>query len=306
MGQQGRPIEIPGPFDGDSANTQLHAGDRDLPILAESPRKAVFRAPTNTSGPMELTLNERGKETKGTFRNIGVNLSAPKTNLMKGESTTVTVRVEGLQGIPGAVPLHLTKGGVVTMQGGDNQTMMIQPSDVQANGTYTTTRTITGQQAGVFNVTATVVVFRMCLQDDHNGNVLIFNAETGDFAFCQGRSSLVGANPIALTTMNFGDSTQIPRLCEFYYGVGAAFSGGAIPIGPGKSTLTKNGTFVAADFYFSAGQLHVELNGGDYTGSASGFAYQQITVPSNATATRKKIDFTIHDSDTRNNTCTCR
>ena len=70
------------------------------------------------------------------------------------------------------------------MQGGDVQTMSIKPSDVK-NGTFTTTRKITGVQAGAWSATATVVIFNVCLQDDNNGNTLILSSETGDYVFCK-------------------------------------------------------------------------------------------------------------------------
>src|SRR5207245_2952659 len=94
LGQVGKPTVITGPFDGNSTNTSLNWStpgttvqdvekntgnvSGGFTLLAESPRKAVFRAPTNVSGAIEIDLKEGNKETKGTFRNVSVNLSAPK------------------------------------------------------------------------------------------------------------------------------------------------------------------------------------------------------------------------------------
>lgn len=157
LGQQGRPVEIPGPFDGSFENTTLKVGGQDVTKLTESPRNLTFQSPTNVTGPVEIVLKEGNVETKGQYRNVGVRLTAPKTNLLKGENTSLTVRVEGLQGISQDVPLRLEKSGVVTMQGGDVQTKSIKPNEVQADGSFTMTRRMTGQQAGAFSVTATVV-----------------------------------------------------------------------------------------------------------------------------------------------------
>src|SRR6185503_18312907 len=128
FGQSGRTIVLTGPFDGDSSNTKLSIqstgsvsqapGTRsgtDSGVIAESPRQAIFTAPTNVTGPFEITLTEAGKETKGPYRNVGVNLSAPKTNLLKGEQTTLRVEVSGLQGLKMPVPLTLESRGVITM-----------------------------------------------------------------------------------------------------------------------------------------------------------------------------------------------
>jgi hypothetical protein len=158
LGQNGRPVVITGPFDGNSLNTGVTCQPGTVsPVIAESPRKAIFIAPTDVTGPMQVTVNEGGKKTTAPFRNVGVNLSAPKTSLMKGEQTTLTVQVTGLQGITSNVPLTLTCTGVITMQGGTNQSLVIQPSQVSPDGRYTTTRNITGVQAGGWGATATVM-----------------------------------------------------------------------------------------------------------------------------------------------------
>jgi hypothetical protein len=44
------------------------------------------------------------------------------------------------------------------MEGGDRQTVSIAPGDVAAGGQYTTTRTLSGEQTGTFQVAATLMV----------------------------------------------------------------------------------------------------------------------------------------------------
>jgi hypothetical protein len=198
IGQQGRAVEIAGPFDGDFSNTTLDwKATQDFEkntenvsggfgLIAESPRKAVFRSPYDITGPVEINLKEGSVETKGVFRNVGVRLSAPKTNLQKGEKTTLTVEVVGLAGIQTGVPLQIDSRGVINMEGGNFQNMLIPTTSILPGGRFTMTRTITGQQAGAFSVTATVIVksFDVCLADDsdrHRG--LSWNTFTGDYIF---------------------------------------------------------------------------------------------------------------------------
>jgi len=216
-GQTGRPITITGPFDGDSANTSVKfRADRNINwdkvtdfekgarnvsggfgLIAESPRKAVFEAPPNLVGAVELKLTEGPTEKTSEFRNVGVQLSAPKTNLTRGEKTVVTIEVSGLAGIIKDVPLQLDSKGVITMEGGSFQNLRIKPEEVGVDGRYKTNRTITGLQAGGFNVTATVVVgpFDFALQDDNDPNRLFhFNSFTGNYVFaCGGGSCRSGA-----------------------------------------------------------------------------------------------------------------
>lgn len=211
LGQQGRPIEIFGPFDGDASNTTLRFGPVGSSLqdfekgpenvsggfglirpLAESPRKIVFEVPANLIGPIELNVKDGSNQATGTHRNVGVRLSAPKTSLLKGEQTILTTEVSGLQGITKAVPLTLTSTGVITMEGGPFQQLVIAPSQVNASGLYTTTRKVTGIMAGGWGATATVVTgrFNVWLQDHTDPNLLFhFNSFTGEYIFACGGGS---------------------------------------------------------------------------------------------------------------------
>ena len=235
VGQQGRRIEIFGPFDGYASNTTLRFGPPGSKVpdfekgpenvsggfglirpLAESPRKVVFESPTNFTAPVELMLKEGNAAVTGPYRNLGVQLSAPKTNLMRGEKTTVTIEVRGLEGIQKDVPLQLDSKGVITMEGGNFQNVRIKPQEVTKDGRYTTTRAITGQQAGGFTVTATVIVtrFDFRLQDDLDPNRLFyFNSFTGDYLFACGGGSCrpggsTGGTQTGGTTGKPGGTTQ--------------------------------------------------------------------------------------------------
>lgn len=193
LGQQGRPMVIPGPFDGDSSNTGVSwtpVGSTNprtsFNVIAESPRKTVVTAPTNVAGLLEVSLTEGGKEKIGQFRNVAVELTAPRTSLLRGESTELRVQVNGLEGLKTPVPLTLECTGVITMAGGNYQPLTIQPSQVGPDGSYSTTRGITGVQAGGWGATATVVTgpFNVCFRDDSRAaTVLLWNSVSGDYSF---------------------------------------------------------------------------------------------------------------------------
>ena len=102
LGQTGRNISIPGNFDGSAANTSVNIGGRQLPVIAESPRKSVVRIPADLGvGPRQLTISEgNGKPQTSTFNVASVELKADKLNLMRGEKTTLHVSVTGLEGLP--------------------------------------------------------------------------------------------------------------------------------------------------------------------------------------------------------------
>ena len=221
LGQQGRNVIITGPFDGDSSNTSFRRDIEKNPenvsagfgLLAESPRKAVFQSPTDVTGQTEVTVRDGDKQTTGNFRNLGIKLSAPKTSLMKGESTELKVEVQGLEGIKQSVPLTIASQGVITMTGGNYQPLTIQPAEVGADGSYSTTRGITGLQAGGWTATATVVTgrFNVCLQDDARPTTtILLNTVTGGYSI-----PLPGGSSLAQTgdAPSIGEATVVMKGC---------------------------------------------------------------------------------------------
>lgn len=158
VGQAGKPTEIKGSFDGDFGTTSVAIGGEAIRVLAESPRKAIVQSPTNVVGNAEIQLVEQGRQVKCRYRAVAVRLSAPKTALTRGEQTTMTVTVTGLDGLRSSLPLRLQNRspGVVRMDGGNSQTLAIGPRDVRGGGTYATTRSLTGVGHGGFVVTAAV------------------------------------------------------------------------------------------------------------------------------------------------------
>jgi hypothetical protein len=155
VGQAGKPVEVRGPFDGRSAETAVKVAGQAARVLAESPRKAVVQTPPGMVGAVDLEVSKGGRTARCTYRSLGVKLSAPKTSLLKGEQTTMTVAVSGLSGADKPVQLVLTNRtpANVTMSGGDRQELSVPPS---ANGTFVGTRMLTGVRSGGFSVNAVV------------------------------------------------------------------------------------------------------------------------------------------------------
>jgi hypothetical protein len=290
LGQTGRPIVITGPFDGDSSNTTLTASAlrtamQDLKkgtenvsgrfvLLAESPRKAVFSSPDNVTGPIQITVNNGTKQTTGTYRNVSVNLSAPKTNLLKGEKTELKVEVSGLQGIKEPVPLTLESKGVITMEGGAYQPLVIKPAQVSADGRYSTNRGVTGVQAGGWAAMATVVTYSMDVKVEGQNcdRVVLFNSSTGDYTFnCPGCSHAYLSSEGTMTTRE-----------QF-----AVFS--IAPIG--KGTVTQNGCIVTLEHNTPGRKVMATIDRCTKTGMAT------VDVPAD------KAKFTITDRNITDNTC---
>ena len=158
-GQQGRLIQIKGPSNGIfSPQDYVKVGGTILPPVAESPRSLILRNASDSLGPTNLEGRENSAGMQCPFRNLGINLSAPKLALIRGETTTLHVVVLGLGGITGDQSLDLenTSPSVIRMSGGDRQHINIRTSEVRPDGTYSMDRTLTGIMAGGFGVTATL------------------------------------------------------------------------------------------------------------------------------------------------------
>lgn len=153
LGQQGRPIAIAGPFDGDIGTTRIAIGGEPAAILAESPRAAVVRVPSGPPGSAPLRISEAGVGREFPFRSISVSLRAASLSLQRGESTMLTVIVEGLPPTieTEMVPLTLAGSETIRLDGGNRQTVMLRPN---AAGRAQFERQIVARSPGPFQISA--------------------------------------------------------------------------------------------------------------------------------------------------------
>jgi len=158
VGQTGKPIQVHGPFDGDSANTSAKVGDTDAKVLAESPRKMVFESPREVVGPTKIQITENGATATAPFRNLKIDLTAPKTSLLKGESTELHVEVSGLEGLSQTINIQIENQSpsTVVLVGGNVQSIQIPPGLVQTGGTFPWSTGLTGTGNGGFTITGSL------------------------------------------------------------------------------------------------------------------------------------------------------
>ncbi len=158
----GRPLVIPGAFDGDFATTRLTVNGQPVILYAESPRRLVTApAPPGRereTGSSTLNLNEGGREQSEKTRTIRVELDAPKLDLRSGETTVMTVTVSGLKDLKQPMKLKLGNHSatVVSLEGGNEQSKKIDEKSPNGEGIFTLTRTLTGIRPGEFDIQATV------------------------------------------------------------------------------------------------------------------------------------------------------
>ena len=159
--QPGEPLTIPGNFDGNSSNTNVSINNIPCKIIAESPRQAVVEIPQNTAaGKGSIKIEGQQKKGEHTVNVAVINLTANKTNLLKGQKTTIRVTVDGLENLDleknhYRVELTNQSPGIVsfTKEPGNTITKSIDNSSIK-NGKFEFTTGIIATTSGSFAVAA--------------------------------------------------------------------------------------------------------------------------------------------------------
>ena len=150
----GVPERIIGVYDGDFSTSAIHINDAPVEILAESPDGIYFETPKDITGPAEVKLTEGDFTMEDQTNVLDMELSSGKLTLNKGEQTQVHITVTGLEGLETAVPIELTNHTPenITMEGGNEQEIIIEPEDVPEDGTYEKDIDVTAVGTGGFSV----------------------------------------------------------------------------------------------------------------------------------------------------------
>lgn len=157
-GQMGRNLVVMHPGNGiidpkDSSSI----GGTQLQTLAESMRMRVIRNSSELPGLTQINFSEQGNQVSGPFLNVGVRLTSLVTSLRKGQTTNldVVVSAPGIQRDLSLVLVNTTPG-IVTISGGETQHFTLRSADVQADGTFRKSFTVSSSNVGAWGATATV------------------------------------------------------------------------------------------------------------------------------------------------------
>ena len=154
----GQPFTIHGNFDGNASDTHCTIGGQPANVLAQSPRETIVLPPSKATGRQSVNIEAQGTTSSGTINVVKLNLTAPKTNLLKGQSTTLHVRILGLEGIKNDVQMSISNESpkTVQMSGGNTIIRSIHPNDVSQSGEFTLDTPLTASSAGSFTISAQV------------------------------------------------------------------------------------------------------------------------------------------------------
>lgn len=138
--------------------SSVTVGGENAPVIAESPRKVVFLTPHGVAGPSTLRVTKNGAFSEVPYRSLGLEVGATKRVLMSGEMATITAIISGLEGSkePTWVVITNHSPSVVNLAGGAVQQIVIQPTEIQLDGTFQLTRALTGEMGGAYNITVVV------------------------------------------------------------------------------------------------------------------------------------------------------
>ena len=171
LGQTGRPLSIPGSFDGNAGNTSVNIGGKNIPVIAGSPRKAVAQIPADTpTGPANLTIRDGdGNPQTSTCNVVGIELKADKLNLMKGETTNLHISVTGLAGLKdnsGNIKLQIENASPQTVRltssplyqsNGNAGAMPARTVNADGGNTIAFTEQLIGVNPGNFQINASII-----------------------------------------------------------------------------------------------------------------------------------------------------
>ena len=157
------PLIITGNFDGDLSNTKCSVGGQPAIVLTETPSQAIVLLSPNLSGPQTVIVSEGEVSTVGSINVISFKLSVGKSQLLKGEQTTLEGLVTGLQGLnadqfPIRTSLSNESPTSITFKSGNCVFKDIRKSDVNKLGEFRTKASISALAAGSFTVSGQVIV----------------------------------------------------------------------------------------------------------------------------------------------------
>ena len=162
----GQPGRISASLDGISTNTTVAINNENVSILAESETDLFFEVPSNNRGVHQIQVENEGQTTDAEVNILVLDISAERLNLLRGETTTLSIQVSGLEDLDTEVPITITNDSPsnISLEGGNNQEITIQPN----GDTYELSQTITATQGGGFSISASILPANESNVDDND------------------------------------------------------------------------------------------------------------------------------------------
>ncbi len=146
-------------LDGDLTNNSVYINNKSLILLAESESDLFFETPDNLKGEQQLQFFNADTKFEEHINVLQLDVSAKKLNLLKAESTTLHISISGLDGLDTDIPLTITNNSPsnITLDGGNNQQLIINPNVDANGGNFTLTQHIQAIQSGGFSISVNII-----------------------------------------------------------------------------------------------------------------------------------------------------
>ena len=160
--QPGQPLNIPGNFDGNAANTSVSINNVPCEIIAESPRGTIVQVPEGlNAGRGTVNINERGVTQSMPIQVVTINLSTNTPTILKSSTTKIDCQVKGLENLDleknnFKVVLTNQSPQTIALTGGNTQINHELTGGNVQNGTTGFSVEATGITSGNFTVNATL------------------------------------------------------------------------------------------------------------------------------------------------------
>ena len=166
LNQAGRYLEIRGPFDGLAETTSLSINKNGSFILAESLNKMIAFNPRLT-GLLEIRLIEREKRVRCRYRNLDLRSWASVETLSSGANAVFTIQLDAPNDLSSTlfIAVENKTPEIISVENGTFQFIRVEPGMLNANGSLTVSRILTGMHPAPFRIDArldTTYLFTTC------------------------------------------------------------------------------------------------------------------------------------------------
>ncbi len=146
--------KITGKFSGYVSQASVCIDGHPVRIIAGNESELYFNTGDIKPGKYEMSLNYNDTEARGDVNVVGYSLHAGKLSLNTGESTYLDVKVVGLEDIGQALEFEIKNmsAGTITLEGGGEQTLIVEPEEVAETGEWTKRFGIRSLKRGRFSV----------------------------------------------------------------------------------------------------------------------------------------------------------
>jgi len=136
----------------------VSVGGKNADVIAESPRKMIFQTPPSIVGTSTIEVRAGTVSASGSFSLVAIKPSVSARLLTPGQTAVMTLVISGLADLkePASLVIVNHEPATVSLAGGPVQHVVIEPGMAGAGGTFTLTRTLTGEKGGGFNITAVI------------------------------------------------------------------------------------------------------------------------------------------------------